>query len=344
MTRVVRRLPARILEISLFGLFALVPGRAQVNIPTNRYDSARTAGNMSETVLNTTNVNVNQFGKLYTIAVDGAVNAQALYVSNLTIPNAGTHKVLYVATMNDKVYAFDAATNAVLWIRDFTNASAGVTAVPIVNIVASNSLNIIGNVGVESTPVIDLSTATMYLVARTLENNSYVQRLHALDITNGTEKFGGPVVIQGSVTGHAYDAVNGTVTFDPKMQNQRSSLALINGVVLMAWGSHEDIDRYHGWVMAYNATNLQQLAVFCSTPDGYRGGMWQGSRAPVVDLNGNVYYETGNGDWNGTREFGDNVISSIRQQTAYPFLIISRYMTTARMTLQISTSAQSDRC
>jgi PQQ-like domain len=301
-------LRTRVFQILVFGLFTLLPCRAQVNILTNRYDSARTAANLSETVLNSTNVNVNQFGKLYTIPVDGAVYAQPLYVSNLAIPKNGTHNVLYVATMNDKVYAFDASTNAALWTRNFTKPSAGVTAVPIVNIVGSNSLNIIGNVGVESTPVIDSSTATMYLIARTLENGTYVQRLHALNITSGAEKFGGPVVIQGSVAGTGYDNVNGTITFDPKMENQRSSLALINGRVLIAWGSHEDIDHYHGWVMAYNAANLQQTAVFCVTPDGQRGGIWQGSRAPVIDGQGNVYYETGNGDWEGTREFGDSVI------------------------------------
>jgi hypothetical protein len=230
-------------------------------------------------------------------------------MSNLSIPNNGTHNVLFVATMNDKVYAFDADTNKTLWIRDFTNASAHVTAVPIANIAGSNNLNIIGNVGVESTPVIDASTSTMYLVARTLENGAYVQRLHALDITSGAEKFGGPVVIQGSVAGSGYDAVNGTVTFDPKMQNQRSSLALINGQVLMAWGSHEDYDNYHGWIMAYNAANLQQLAVFCTSPNGHRGGIWQAGRAPVIDLNGNVYYETGNGDWDTSiHDFGDSVL------------------------------------
>src|SRR3954451_2568518 len=125
----------RVLQISLCGLFTLLPCQAQVNILTNRYDSARTAANTSETILNTANVNVNQFGRLYTIPVDGAVYAQPLYVSNLAIPNKGTHNVLYVATMNDKVYAFDAATNAVLWTRDFTNPAAGITAVPVVNIV-----------------------------------------------------------------------------------------------------------------------------------------------------------------------------------------------------------------
>jgi hypothetical protein len=210
--------------------------------------------------------------------------------------------------MNDKVYAFDADTNAVLWTRDFTNPSAGITAVPIADIVGSNALNIVGNVGVESTPVIDLSTATMYLLARTLENGVYVQRLHALDITAGTEKFGEPVAVQASVSGQGYDAVNGAVTFNPRLQNQRSGLALVNGMVLLEWGSHEDIDNYHGWVMAYGAADLRQSAIFCSTPDGHRGGIWQSGRAPVIDPGGNVYYETGNGDWDGTREFGDSVI------------------------------------
>jgi PQQ-like domain len=294
--------------VCLLGMSTLLPCGAQINILTNRFDNARTAANVSETILNVSNVNVNQFGKLYTIPVDGAIYAQPLYVSNLSIPSAGTHKVLYVATMNDKVYAFDADTNAVLWMRDFTNPSAGITAVPIVSIVGTNSENIVGNVGVESTPVIDLSTATMYLLARTLENSVHVQRLHALDITTGSEKFGGPIVIQASVSGQGYDAANGTITFDPKMENQRSSLALVNGVVLLAWGSHEDVDHYHGWVMAYSAANLQQLGVFCSTPDGHRGGIWQSGRASVIDPNGNVYYETGNGDWDGTREFGDTVI------------------------------------
>lgn len=157
-------LRARVLQVCVISLFTLLPSQAQVNILTNRYDSARTAANMNETVLNTTNVNVNQFGKLYTFPVDGAVYAQPLYMSNVAIPNKGTHNILYVATMNDKVYAFDAATNNVLWMRDFTNASAGITAVPITDIVGSNTLNIVGNVGVESTPVIDPSTSTMYLV------------------------------------------------------------------------------------------------------------------------------------------------------------------------------------
>jgi hypothetical protein len=203
----VKRLPNFILQISVLGMLGLAPCRAQVNILTNRYDAARTGANVNESILNASNVNSQQFGKLYTIPVDGAVYAQPLYMSNVQI-NVGSHNVLYVATMNDNVYAFDADTNNTLWTRDFTNPSAGVTAVPITNIVGSNSLNIVNNVGVESTPVIDASTATMYLVARTLENGQYVQRLHALNITSGAEKFGGPVVLKGSVTGSGYDAVN----------------------------------------------------------------------------------------------------------------------------------------
>ena len=297
----------RLSRVLVVSVSLAIPAFTQVNILTNRIDNGRTAANTAETILNTTNVNVTQFGKLGTIPVDGAIFAQPLYVSGIRI-NGAKRNALYVATMNDKLYAIDASNDAVLWTVDFTNPAAGVTAIPITDIVGSNSLNIIGNVGVESTPVIDMSTKTMYLVVRTLENGTYVQRLHALDIRTGAEKFGGPTAIEASVTGTGYDARSGTVTFDPKMHNQRSSLALTNGMILIAWGSHEDHNYYHGWVMAYSAATLQQLDVFCTTPDGNKGGIWQGSRAPVIDPSGNIYYETGNGDWNGTRDFGDTVV------------------------------------
>ncbi|MGH9760736.1 MAG: hypothetical protein ACREAC_07825, partial [Blastocatellia bacterium] len=169
--------------------------------------------------LNTSNVNGSQFGKLYSYTVDGSVQAQPLYVPNLTIPGQGVHNVLFVATMNDVLYAFDADSNGganhgVLWSRDFRNPAAGVIPVPITDIVGSNNLNIVGNVGIESTPYIDLSTGTMYLVARTKEtsgsNVSYFQRLHAVDITTGAEKLGGPVAIQGSVPGTGTGSSGGT--------------------------------------------------------------------------------------------------------------------------------------
>src|SRR6185437_14699795 len=153
---------------------------AQLNILTNRYDRQRSGANLLETTLTTANVGVGTFGKLFSYPVDGAVYAQPLYVSGLTIGGVARN-VLYVATMNDKLYAFDAASSSPvpLWVRDFTNPPA-VTAIPITDIAAAN-LNIIGNVGIAGTPVIDPQTGTMYFVARTKETDAYVQRLHAVD-------------------------------------------------------------------------------------------------------------------------------------------------------------------
>ena len=210
------------------------------------------------------------------------------------------------------IYALDAdnnagATGGILWRVDFRNPSAGVTAIPITAIVGANNLNIVGNVGIESTPYIDLSSNTIYLVARTMEvsgsTTNYVARLHALDITTGNEKFGGPTVISGSVPGSG-----GTLVFDPLIQNQRSSLAMANGMILFSWASHEDMFSWHGWVMAYSATTLQQVGIYCTTPFGGGGGSWMAGRGPAVDASGNAYYVSGNGDWNGESNLGDSII------------------------------------
>src|ERR1700733_4179595 len=306
------------LVAATFLLVGLFPGSAwaQVSVTTERNDLSRTGANLNETTLNTSNVNVNQFGKLYSYAIDGSIYAQPLYVPNVLIPSQGTHNVVYVATMNDVIYALDADSNAVnggvLWKVDFRNPAAGVTAIPITNIVGSNGLNIVGTVGVESTPVIDLSSNTIYLVARTMEvsgsTTNYVARLHALDITTGSEKFGGPVVIQGSVPGTGQGSSGGTLTLSTFFQNQRSSLALVNGLVVFSFASHEDQYDWHGWVLSYNATTLQQTSIYCSTPNGQNGGMWMSGRAPAVDSSGNLYYATGNGDWDGVSSFGDSIV------------------------------------
>ncbi len=289
----------------------------QTAVTTERYDSSRTGANLNETALNTSNVNSAQFGKLYSYTVSGSVQAQPLYVPKLAIPGQGSFNVLFVVTMNDVVYALDADSNAtngngVLWSQDFTNASIGVTPIPIVNIVNSNSLNIVGNVGIESTPVIDLTTDTMYVVARTMEvtgsATKYVARLHALDITTGAEKFGGPTVVQGEVSGTGQGSSGGFLAFDPLIHNQRSSLALVNGLVVFSWASHEDDYDWHGWVFAYNSQTLQSASVLCTTPNGQNGGIWMAGRAPVVDPSGNLYYASGNGDWDGVSDFGDSVL------------------------------------
>jgi hypothetical protein len=291
--------------ISLFGLGGgFTPRASAQSILAERYNDARTGANLAETQLTTSNVNVSQFGKLFSQTISGSTQAQILYMPGVAIPGKGTHNVVFVATMNDVLYAFDADSNtganaSPLWVHDFTNSAAGITPVPIADIVGSNSLNIVGNVGIESTPVIDPSSNTMYLVTRTKENGSYFQRLHAVAIETGADLPGSPVTIQGSV---------GSVTFDPKIHNQRSSLALANGKVFIAWASHEDKNAYHGWVMAYDATTLARVGIFTPSPTGTAGGIWMGGWAPAVDGSGNVFYIVGNGSWNGTTQFGESFL------------------------------------
>jgi hypothetical protein len=281
---------------------------AQVSVVTNRYDHYTTGANTSETILSSSNVNVAAFGKLYSYYVDGAVYAQPLYFSALPIPEHGTHNVLYIATMNDKVYAFDAeCSGPPLWMRDFTDEMGGVTPVPISDITNRNDLNIVGNAGIESTPVIDAPLNSLYLVARTKESGRYVQRLRRLDIRTGSDIVP-PATIEARVTGSAADAVDGEVHFDAKAGNQRVALALANGTVVIAWASHEDLKPYHGWIMAYDASTLKQTGALCLTPDTGEGGVWQSGRPPAIDSRGDLYFEVGNGGWDGQRNFGSSVL------------------------------------
>ena len=225
------------------------------------------------------------------------------------------HNVVYVATNNNSVYAFDADNNqgangVPLWQVNFNGP--GVTPVPASDVHTLDSIRTPGPIGIMGTPVINQATGTMYLVARTKETTggttSYVQRLHALDLTSGAEKFGGPVIITASVPGTGYDHVAGLVTFNPRTQNQRAGLALANGNVYIAWASYGDGDPYHGWIMAYNATTLQQTGVFCVTPDGKQAGIWQSGQPLSIDASGNLYVATGNGTFDGTRNFGESIL------------------------------------
>jgi len=272
----------------------LAPSAKSADVLTQHNDQFRSGANLTESVLTPANVTVSKFGKLFSYAVDGSVYAQPLSVSNLSI-GGGTHNVVYVATMEDSVYAFDADKNTTYWHVSFTGGT--ITPVPITDITFNNNLNIHGNVGIVSTPVIDRSTSTIYVLARTKDtsNGTYIQKLHALDLATGAEKLGGPVTINAS-------------GFNSKMQNQRPGLVLANGNIYIAWGSHEDFGPYHGWLMAYNASTLAQVAVLNLTDGGNMGAVWQSGQGPAVDAQGNLYMMTGNGDWNGTTRFGSSFI------------------------------------
>jgi hypothetical protein len=292
---------------------------AQVSVPVsvrmNRYDANSTGANTHETILNPSNVNPAGFGKRFSYYVDGAVFAQPLYAPSVAVPGHGTHNLLYIATMNDKFYAFDAdKAGPPLWMRDFTDEPAGVLPVPVTDITGRPDLNIVGTVGIEGTPAMDAAAGFIFVVVRTRESGAYVQRLHKLDLSSGKDKQP-PVVIEASVKSSAGDAVNGILRFDAKAGNQRPGLVLVHGAVVIAWASHEDIEPYHGWVMAYDAANLRQLGTFCTTPDGREGGIWQSGRGPAVGADGSIYFEVGNGDWDGVRNFGTSLLRFSVSQT-----------------------------
>ncbi|HWR37205.1 MAG TPA: Ig-like domain-containing protein [Clostridia bacterium] len=274
---------------------------------TYKYGNTRQGANKSETILTPSNVNSSLFGKKWTYTVDGYVYAQPLYVPNVTI-NGTTRNVLYVATEHNSVYAFDAngSTTAPLWKKSFLGT--GVTTIPQSDVGST----IYPEIGITGTPVIDPNSKTLYVVAATKESGTYVQRLHALDITNGAEKFGGPKKITATVkgTGDGTDG-SGNVSFQAKIELQRPALTLSNGVVYIAWASHGDNGPYHGWVIGYDADTLAQLAVHNNSPNGRRGGIWMSGGGLPVDANGNLYYMSGNGTFtasSGGKEYGDSFV------------------------------------
>jgi hypothetical protein len=273
-------------------------GRAQVSVLTQHNDNSRTGANLNETILNTSNVNVSTFGKLFVMPVDGFVYAQPLYMPGVNMPNSGTHNVLLVATAHDSVYAFDADSGAQLWQKSL--------GVPVPSSVI-NTPNIQVEVGIISTPVVDPSTNTLYVVAKTYENSVQIFRLHALDILNqGAEKLGGPIQITALYNGSAIPNDGaGHVQFVAAKENQRAALTLVHGVVYVAFASHEDYTPYHGWVLAYSTANLQQIATYNTTPNGGEGGIWMSGQGLVADSNNNVYCLTGNSTQATENSVGD---------------------------------------
>src|SRR5581483_10429912 len=317
-----------IVRVCVLGMACLVllaglsaPLRAQVNVLTYHNDNARTGQNLHETILTPGNVNKDSFGLLFTYPVDGYVYAQPLYLSNVSIPGKGTHNVVYVATEHDSVYAFDADDNtgpnaAPLWrVSLIPSGGSTVTSDDV------GTADVVPEIGITGTPVIDGKTGTLYVVAKTKENGSFVQRLHALDVQTGAEKFGGPVVIQGSTQGTGDGSSGGVLPFSPWRQHQRAALLLLNGIVYIAWAAHGDNGVYHGWIMGYDAATLQQKYVYCASPNaktdpsGYPlagGGIWQAGAGPAADAGGNIYFMTGNGTFsanlNGGRDYGDSFV------------------------------------
>jgi hypothetical protein len=265
---------------------------AQTSILTQHYDNARTGQNTSETILTPANVSSTTFGKLFTLAADGYVYAQPLYVPNLAIPGNGNHNVLFIATEHDSMYAYDADNGTQLWFRTFL--MNGVT--PLSTTDVGNTQDINPEIGITGTPVIDPATNTLYVVVNTKESGVLIYRLHALDITTGLDKLGGPIELSGSVPGTAPDGTGGMVPFSVQWENQRPGLLLYNGYLFIGFSSHGDNGPWHGWILGYNATTLQQTGLWNTSPNGKGNGIWAAGSGLAADASGSAYVATGNGD------------------------------------------------
>ncbi|MGA9508711.1 MAG: Ig-like domain-containing protein [Candidatus Sulfotelmatobacter sp.] len=278
---------------------------SQVNVTTFHYDNARTGQNTKETVLTPANVNSTEFGKLFTISVDGYVFAQPLYLAGVQNIAGGTHNVLYVVTQHASLFAIDADTGAILWQKSFINPAAGINTVSPNNV---DCTDILPESAITSTPVIDPSSGTIYLLVKTNENGQFFQRLHAIDVTGGAEKFGGPVPIAATVNGTGDHGE--TVTFNSLTEHNRPGLLLENGHIVMGWASYCDNPPYHGWVMSYSASTLAQEAALNLSPNGTDAGVWMSGDGIAADANGNYYLASGNGSYSGStsNNYGDSIL------------------------------------
>lgn len=260
------------------------------DVTTYHNDVARTGQNLTETVLTSANVNSQTFGLLRNLSVDGNVDAEPLYLSQLSVAGA-TRNVVFIETENDSAYAFDADTGAQLWKASLLGSSETTSD-------ARNCGQITPQIGITDTPVIDRAAGQhgiIFMVAMSKNGSTYHQRLHALDVTTGAELFGGPVAIQATYPGTGANSSGGQVVFDPKQYAERAGLLLLNGVIYTSWTSHCDIQPYTGWIMGYNETNLAQTTVLNLTPNGSEGSIWQSGGGLAADAQGNIYALVANG-------------------------------------------------
>ena len=288
--------------------------RAQVNITTYKNDNAHTGQNLVETVLSPSVLEASGgFGLIFNQTLDGQVYAQPLFMSGVTIPSKGIHNVVFIATQHDSVYAFDADSNTgantlPLWHTSFLDApsnppsgvnftSDGASTIPTKN---ANTSDITVEIGITTTPVIDPTSNTLYVVSKTMtvsgSTTTYFQYLHALDITTGQDKIP-KQLINPSFSGNGNGSVGGQIAFDALREHLRSSMLLYDGLVYLSYASHSDQGNYHGLILGYNATTLQLVKSFITTPNGSEGGIWAAGCGPAVDGTGNLFVTTGNGSF-----------------------------------------------
>ena len=313
------------LLISPFIQLTLLSAQTPTAVPvlTWRYDLTHAGQNTSETALTPSNVNPDSFGKLFSLSVDSTVYAQPLYVPNLKMSDGLMHNVLFVATSNDSIYAFDADSNGganskPIWqislLTSDHGAGAGATAVPWQD---TGSPDVAPTIGITGTPTINPVTNTLYAVANTKENGVYFSRLHAINIITGAEQPNSPADITATVSGTGNGSSGGQLSFSPLWENQRTALDYYNGYVYFGFGAHGDNGPWHGWLFAYDATTLQQSAVLCFTPNGSGAGIWASGAGLPIDngaSGGRMFVVTGNGThstyppFSANTELGESVI------------------------------------
>ena len=270
---------------------------ASIDVLTYHNDIARTGQNLNETILTTSNVTSATFGKVGLYPVDGLVDAQPLYVSTVAVPGKGTHNLLVAATEHGSAYVFDADTGSKIW--QTSTLKAGETTSD-----TRSCGQVSPEIGITSTPVIDRTAGAngiVYLVAMSKDGSgTYHQRLHALDLTLGTELLGGPAEITAKYPGTGDNSDGTNVNFDPGQYKERAGLLLMNGIIYTGWASHCDIRPYTGWIIAYNASTLAQTSVLNVTPNGNEGAIWMAGAGLAADYSGNIYFLDANGDFDTT--------------------------------------------
>ncbi len=294
----------------------------QSAVLTQHNDVSRTGQNTTETILTTSNVNVNQFGKLFALPTNGQVYAQPLYVPGVTM-NGATHNVLIVASEADSVYAFDADSNTganslPLWKASLVDAAhgAGAGETALNSATTIDCTDIQPQIGVTSTPVIDPASNTIYVEAKSTNGSSYFHRLHALDLLTGNEKSPGPIQIAATIAGTGDGSTNGQLIFNSATmslhQLARPGLLLMNGTIFIAYASHCDFGPFHGWLFAYDEATLTQKSVYVTTPNGGLGGFWMSGAGIAADSSGNIFIASANGDFDTVnvpaRETGDTLL------------------------------------
>ncbi len=273
----------------------IAPNPQSVSVLTQHNDNTRSGWNANETALTTSNVTVQRFGAVFTLPVDDQVYAQPLVVGHVAVGD-GYHNVVYIATVNNTVYAYDGDNGNLYWQRSATAPGMRPpTRTDMTGACGGSYQDFSGNIGIVGTPVIDAARGTMYFVARSTTGSTFVQYLHAVSIVDGSELAGSPTAITATNSGNGDGSVNGVIAFDAQRQNQRQGLTLLNGIVYVTFSSHCDWGPYHGWILGYDAATLQQQVVYNATPNGYAGGMWESGTGMAADATGNLYVVTGNG-------------------------------------------------